>query len=131
MVAWFTALAKTQDLRWYIDFHSYSKAILLPYGYSCSATVSNLAVQQKLANGMKTSIAASRGTSFIAGPICDTLYKVTGGSTDYLQDVIGVELAWAIELQGTSFVLPPAQILPSSVEVWAGVKYVLSNLPST
>lgn len=53
------------------------QAILLPYGYSCTAKVSNLAKQQTLANGMKTVIAQAYGTSFEAGPICTTLYEVS------------------------------------------------------
>jgi carboxypeptidase A4 len=59
------------------------QAILLPYGYSCTAKVSNLAAQQSLANGMKTVIAQAYGTSFEAGPICTTLYEV---SVDAFQD---------------------------------------------
>lgn len=54
--------------------------------------------------------------------------KATGGSTDYLTDVTGVTYAWAIELRGTSFVLPPAQILPSGIEIWNGVQYILNQL---
>ncbi|KAK6065620.1 zinc carboxypeptidase [Seiridium cupressi] len=121
-------VATAHGITWYIDFHSYAKAILLPYGYSCTAKVANLAAQQSLANSMKASIATSSGTQFVAGPICTTLYEATGGSTDYLTDVTKVTYAWAIELRGTSFVLPPAQILPSGVEIWNGVKTVINSL---
>ncbi|KAF3019379.1 hypothetical protein G7054_g15030 [Neopestalotiopsis clavispora] len=122
------SVAAAHGTTWYIDFHSYAMAILLPYGYSCTVDVANLSKQQSLANSMKTSIASAYGTSFVAGPICTTLYKATGGSTDYMTDTIGVTYAWAIELRGTSFVLPPAQITPSGVEIWNGVKTVLNSI---
>ncbi|KAI0128689.1 zinc carboxypeptidase [Xylariales sp. AK1849] len=120
-------IAAANGIKWYIDFHSYSKAILLPWGYSCTAKVANLAEQQSLANGMKTTIAKAYGTSFEAGPICTTLYEATGGSTDYLTATTGVEFAWAIELRGNSFVLPANQILPSGIEIWNGVKEVIGT----
>ena len=57
----------------------------------------------------------------------------TGDSTDYLTDVAKAEFAWTIELRpGSSasngFVLPAAQILPSSIEQWEGLKYLLANV---
>lgn len=125
LVAMATQIAAAHGTVWYIDFHSYSKAILLPYGYSCTVDVSNLSKQQSLGNGMKTAIAKPYGTSFVAGPICTTLYEATGGSTDYLTDITKVTYAWGIELRGTSFVLPASQIVPSGAELWAGVQYFL------
>lgn len=77
LTAFSTKIAAIKGIPWYIDFHSYAKAILLPYGYSCTAKVANLAAQQSLANSMKTSIASAYGTSFVAGPICTTLYAVS------------------------------------------------------
>ncbi|KAG7288151.1 hypothetical protein NEMBOFW57_007676 [Staphylotrichum longicolle] len=51
--------------------------------------------------------------------------------TDYIQDVAKAEFAWTIELRpkgsgSGGFVLPAAQILPSAIEQWEGMKYLLA-----
>lgn len=123
-------LASGQGLKLYIDWHSYSQLILLPYGYSCSARAANIDEQIDLAGGVASAIAAPYGTQFEYGPTCETIYQTNGGSNDYIQDVSGAEFAWAIELRDTGrngFVLPPEQIIPSGFEAWQGVKNLLDS----
>ncbi|KAH8673720.1 hypothetical protein BX600DRAFT_433335 [Xylariales sp. PMI_506] len=128
ITAFSNEIAANHGIAWYIDFHSYSKVILIPYGYTCTVQVSNLASQQALASGMSAAVKVPYGTAFPAGPICETLYKATGTSVDYLTDTTKVTNAWAIELRGTSFILPANQILPSGIEIWDGIKYVIPKL---
>ncbi len=76
-------------------------------------------------------IAAVHGTSFDYGPICSTIYQATGRSVDYVNDVVGADYTFTSELRDTGnhgFVLPPAQILPSGEEAYAGVRYLLLNM---
>lgn len=50
---------------------------------------------------------------------------------DYVYDVTKAEYAFTTELRDTGmygFVLPADQILPSAVETFAGIRYLLSNL---
>ncbi|KAK0645397.1 hypothetical protein B0T16DRAFT_457435 [Cercophora newfieldiana] len=133
LVAFTKTLVASKGIKLYIDWHSYGNYILTPYGYSCSATPSNNARQLELARGLNTRIQQSYGTRHTVGGACSTLYATTGDSTDYLTDVSKAEFAWTIELRpgsGTSngFVLPAAQILPSGVEQWEGMKYLLATM---
>ncbi|KAK6864897.1 hypothetical protein PG995_001425 [Apiospora arundinis] len=121
-------LAAGKGIKLYIDFHSYGQYILLPYGYSCSKRATNDAKQESLASGLQSAIAKPNGKKFTYGPICSTLYAATGGSTDYMTDVAGTTYAWAIELRGNSFVLPANQIVPSGVEIWQGMQYLIPSL---
>lgn len=82
-------LAKGQGLKLYIDWHSYSQLILLPYGYSCSAQADNIEEQKTLAGGVANAIAKPYGTQFEYGPTCETIYQTNGGSNDYVQDISG------------------------------------------
>ncbi|KAK1780894.1 hypothetical protein QBC45DRAFT_449649 [Copromyces sp. CBS 386.78] len=133
-----TALAATlnkikaaQGLKLFIDWHSYSQLFMSPYGYTCSAVPAKNTEYQALAKGAVAAIKAVHGTTFNYGPICSTIYKTTGSSVDYALDVTGADYSFTLELRDTGangFVLPAAQILPSGVEAWAGLKYLLANM---
>ncbi|KAL2129922.1 hypothetical protein VTI74DRAFT_7139 [Chaetomium olivicolor] len=127
------SLAKGKGIKLYIDWHSYGQYILLPYGYNCQARAVNHAHQMSLAASLASAIRQPYGTRFTYGPSCSTLYATTGDSVDYLTDVAKAELAWTIELRpssssGNGFVLPASQILPSSIEQWEGMKYLLAAM---
>lgn len=50
---------------------------------------------------------------------------------DYVYDVTKAQYAFTTELRDTGmngFVLPPDQILPSAVEEFAGLRYLLLNI---
>lgn len=101
------------------------------YGYSCSVVTANNNEYQNLARGVVAAIKAVYGTVFKTGPICPTIYQVSGSSVDYVADVTKAQYSFTSELRDTGsygFVLPADQILPSGVEAFAGLKYLLSNL---
>jgi 2-hydroxychromene-2-carboxylate isomerase len=86
---------------------------------------------QSLSAGAVAAIRAVNGLSFDYGPICSTIYKVTGGGVDYIQDVIRGDYVFTAELRDTGrygFVLPANQILPSGQEAYAAVRYLLINM---
>ncbi|KAI4169160.1 MAG: hypothetical protein LQ343_005905 [Gyalolechia ehrenbergii] len=123
--------ASAQKLKLFIDYHSYSQLFMTPYGYSCSIVTANNAEYQSLAQGVVAAIKAVYGTVFKTGPICPTIYQVSGSSVDYLADVTKAQYSFTSELRDTGnygFVLPADQILPSGVEAFAGLRYLLSNL---
>ncbi|KAK3352411.1 zinc carboxypeptidase [Lasiosphaeria hispida] len=133
LVAFTQSLKNSKGIKLFIDWHSYGQYILIPYGYNCQVRAANSARQTTLASGLATRIAQSYGTRFTYGPACSTLYATTGDSTDYLTDVGLAEFAWTIELRptgssGGGFVLPAAQILPSAIEQWEGMKYLLAAM---
>ncbi|KAI1206628.1 uncharacterized protein F4807DRAFT_470104 [Annulohypoxylon truncatum] len=123
-------LTNTTGIKLYVDWHSYGQYILTPYGYSCTAAASNQDKQNSLAKSLATAIAKPYGTRFTAGPTCATLYATAGGSNDYVTDINKAEYGWAIELRDTGrngFTLPADQILPTGIEIWEGIKYLLAN----
>lgn len=55
----------------------------------------------------------------------------TGSSVDYVQNVIGGDYVYAIELRDKGrhgFLLPKEEILPTSKEAFEGLKYLLENM---
>ncbi|UPL02011.1 hypothetical protein LCI18_012945 [Fusarium solani-melongenae] len=116
-------LTQSNDIKLFIDLHSYGQYILLPYGYDCDA----------LAGEMAHGIFKVNGTQYTYGPSCSTLYPSTGTSLDYMAGKAGAEFAWTIELRpgwngASGFVLPPQEILSTAQEVWEGIKYVLEMM---
>lgn len=104
---------------------------MLAYGYSCSKLPVNNAKYQSLAQGTASAIRAVNGVSFQTGPICNTIYQVSGGSVDYAQDISKAQWSFTFELRDTGrngFVLPANQIRPSGDETWQGLKYLLANI---
>ncbi|KAF2438513.1 carboxypeptidase A1 precursor [Karstenula rhodostoma CBS 690.94] len=119
----------------YMDIHSYSQLWMYPYGYTCSGAVPNSASYASLAKGAVAALKAVHGTTFTAGPICSTIYQVSGSSVDYALENAGsnkgVKYSMTVELRDTGangFVLPAAQIKPSGEETWAGLAYLLKNM---
>ncbi|KAI4225539.1 MAG: hypothetical protein L6R36_003845 [Xanthoria steineri] len=123
--------ASAQKLKLFIDYHSYSQLFMTPYGYSCTVLKANNAEYQSLAQGVAAAIKSVYGTVFKTGPICSTIYQVSGSSVDYVADVTKAQYSFTSELRDTGkygFVLPTNQIAPSGVEAWAGLRYLLGNL---
>ncbi|EXF73342.1 zinc carboxypeptidase [Colletotrichum fioriniae PJ7] len=129
--AWLAKTKSAQGLKLFIDFHAYSQLFMTPYGYSCTAVSAKNTELQSLAKGAVAAIKAVHGTSYQYGPICTTIYKATGSSVDYVNDVVKADYTFTQELRDTGnygFVLPAAQIVPTSEETYAGVRYLLQNM---
>ncbi|KAK1624894.1 zinc carboxypeptidase [Colletotrichum phormii] len=129
--AWLAKIKSAQGLKLFIDFHAYSQLFMTPYGYSCTAVSAKNTELQSLAKGAVAAIKAVHGTSYQYGPICTTIYKATGSSVDYVNDVVKADYTFTQELRDTGnygFVLPAAQIVPTSEETYAGVRYLLQNM---
>lgn len=121
-----------QGVKFYVDWHSYSQLLLIPYGYSCSAVVEGFDRQMKLAAGVSAAIKGVNGLDFVYGPTCSTIYQTAGGSNDWAADVAKIELPWAFEMRPATsgqggFVIPPSNIIPSGEEIWTGMKYLFAN----
>ncbi|KAF2179352.1 hypothetical protein K469DRAFT_730642 [Zopfia rhizophila CBS 207.26] len=126
------SVAAGKGVKLYIDFHSYSQLFMYPYGYTCSGVIPEAATYEKLAKGTVDAIKAVNGVEFQPGPICTTIYQVSGDSVDYAYQVAKADFSMTVELRDTGrygFVLPADQIKPSADEMWAGLKYLLNNMP--
>jgi murein tripeptide amidase MpaA len=123
--------ALPNGIKVFTDFHSYSQLFMTPYGYTCNAVPPNNDEHQRLAKAFATALQGVSGTRFTTGPVCTTIYQTSGASGDYAYDKAKAEFAFAAELRDTGrfgFVLPPAQILPSGIETFAGYRALLANL---
>ena len=110
---------------------SLSNTCRYPYGYTCSGVLPNSAKYSSLTKGAIAAVKAVHGTAFTGGPICTTIYQVSGDSVDYAFEVAKANYSMTVELRDTGnfgFVLPAAQILPSGEEMWAGLAYMLKNM---
>jgi hypothetical protein len=104
---------------------------MTPYGYSCNATAPQNTILQSLARGAAETIKSINGTDYEYGPLCNTIYPVTGSSVDYINDITKAKYTFTIELRDLGqygFVLPADQILPTGLETWEGIRYLLKNI---
>jgi len=124
-------LTAGKGVQLYMDIHSYSQLWMYPYGYTCSGTLPEAASYASLSKGAVAAVKAVHGTTFTQGPICSTIYQVSGASVDYAYENAKVKYSMTVELRDTGnygFVLPAAQIVPSGEEMWAGLAYLLKNM---
>lgn len=126
------AVGEKNGIKFYVDWHSFSQLILLPYGYTCDKTPDDIDNQMKLAGGVADAIKGVNDLEFVYGPTCDTIYPAAGGSNDWVFDIASAELAWAVELRPGSggsggFVIGPENIVPSGEENWAGMLKLFSS----
>lgn len=115
----------------YMDIHSYSQLWMYPYGYTCSGQVPESAKYDSLSKGAVAAIKSVHGTTYTAGPICQTIYQVSGDSVDYALENANATYSMTVELRDEGdygFILPPEQIKPTGEEMWAGLSYVLTNM---
>ncbi|KAF4927553.1 putative metallocarboxypeptidase A [Colletotrichum viniferum] len=119
-------------IRLFIDWHSYSQLILLPWGFSCAPDVlpKNLQAQRDVGGGYAAAINATSGEEYQVGPSCEILYYSTGSARDFHHGALNATYSWSVELRPKTsgaggFVLPPELIRPTVKEHWAGIKYVL------
>ncbi|KAG8694501.1 hypothetical protein FRC08_008446 [Ceratobasidium sp. 394] len=116
----------------YIDWHSYGLYFMGPYGYTCWNNPANITEHTRVERGFAAAFQAPYDKVLRTGPICQTLYQVSGSSVDYAYDVSKITYSFAAELRGGSsgggFVLPAEEIRPSGIEAYEGVKYLLENM---
>ncbi|KAG8753833.1 hypothetical protein FRC11_007105 [Ceratobasidium sp. 423] len=122
----------TAGAKLYIDFHAYGLYLMSPYGYSCIASAPDRTEHAKMEQGFAAAFRAAYGKTLKTGPICQTIYQASGSSVDYAYGYSKIKYSFTPELRGASsgngFILPPAEIRPSGIEAYEGVKYLLANM---
>jgi len=116
----------------YLDIHSYSQLILLPYGVNLPLPEHNswMTVGRRAA----TALATRYGTQFTVGNIVDLLYVASGGSCDWVKgtypDTVKLVLVYELRDKGAyGFILPATQIVPSGLEFMDSLKSAMTDLP--
>ena len=115
-------IASKSNVVGYIDLHSYGDLFMYPWGYTCSAWVSNNITQNAAGQDFASAVFSVHQERFTVGPVCQTIYQASGGSNDWTYGVANVPFSFAAELRGNSFVIPPDNIIPSGQEIFAGVQ---------
>ena len=122
-----------QGIKLFIDWHSYSQLILMPFGHKETLYAPELGKWTKAAALMSEAIRAesTNATTFTFGPSGAVLYPTTGSSVDHIYTIGRAEFSYTIELPdygGFGFVLPPERIRPTVEEQWVGQQVLLSLL---
>ncbi|KAG0378759.1 Carboxypeptidase A4 [Mortierella sp. AD032] len=111
----------------YIDFHAYSQLWMSPFGGDCSQIPKDDEDLMEGGMGAAKALHDVHGKKFSVGSICNVIYQASGGSIDWTYAVGKVKYSYGVELRDTGrygFMLPEAEILPSSEETMAGVMYL-------
>ncbi|KAF9903887.1 Carboxypeptidase A4 [Linnemannia zychae] len=111
----------------YIDFHAYSQLWMSPFGGDCSQVPKDDEDLMEGGMGAAKALHDVHGKKFSVGSICNVIYQASGGSIDWTYAVGKVKYSYGVELRDTGrygFMLPEAEILPSSEETMAGVLYL-------
>lgn len=140
--AWDTYLNKTNEAHkiWgYIDLHSYSQEILIPYAFSCEQRPRDEENLIELAYGISKAIRLTSGRYYSVLPACidrdsDLIPDMGAGSAlDYMYHH---KSYWAYQIKlrdngSQGFLLPAKYIVPVGKEISAGLKvfcrFILSD----
>jgi len=114
--------AHKDKLKYYMNIHSYSQLVLLPWGFSESIKPANIDALTRVGTKGNNALKAVHGKRYDIGCIPCLLYVASGGSIDWALGEAGIPYSYGIELRDTGmygFLLPPAQIIPTGEETWA------------
>jgi hypothetical protein len=104
-----------------VDLHSYGQYILAPWGWTPDPPPGHETFQL-LGAEIQQIIQSVNGRNYRHGQMYQTLYPISGGEGDWFWGDQAVH-NFLIELRGTSFVLPPEQIIPNGEEVFPALLY--------
>lgn len=124
--AYAASLIAGQGVQLYVDWHSYGRLVLYPWGYTSTAHPSQ-ARFRTLGNAFATAVRAVRGTAYTVQQAIQ-LYVTSGTSRDHFAGGLNVPNSFTIELPTNTFVLPAGEILPVVRETWEGVVALLKVL---
>ncbi|KAI1349507.1 hypothetical protein F5Y01DRAFT_288888 [Xylaria sp. FL0043] len=120
----------------YLDLHSYSQQVLVPYSFSCGVqppnienleeVAMNLAKHMRLSNGELYTVASACGGA--APDSVGPLVEARGGSAiDFFYHELNAHYSYQVKLRDTGsygFLLPSENIVPAGEEVFQAMKYL-------
>ncbi|KAI1126813.1 hypothetical protein F5Y10DRAFT_244123 [Nemania abortiva] len=120
----------------YLDLHSYSQQVLVPYSFSCKVQPPNAENLQEVAMGLAKHMRLSNGEFYTVASACEGAVtnsagppiETRGGSAiDYFYHELGAHYSYQIKLRDTGsygFLLPSDNIIPAGEEVFHAMKYL-------
>jgi len=124
--------ARNDQVNWeaFITLHSYSQLWMTPYGYT-ETPPEDYAELKQVGDEAAAALGAHFNTPYTVGNAGAILYLSSGSSRDWAKGEGGFKWVYTIELRDTGrygFLLPPDQILPTSIETWSGIQVVARKL---
>ncbi|XP_077503073.1 uncharacterized protein LOC144113694 [Amblyomma americanum] len=111
-------------LKAYINLHSYSQMVMIPYGYSKGYTT-DYRSQYEALEKLVTAIRKRNSAFYRHGTAGQTLYITSGAALDWVYDKAKVKHTFVIELRDRGlfgFILPREFITPTGDELFSGLK---------
>ncbi|KAI3318222.1 hypothetical protein HD806DRAFT_322328 [Xylariaceae sp. AK1471] len=123
----------------YLDLHSYSQQVLVPYSFSCIVDPPNIENLEEVAMNLAKHMRLSNGEVYTVASACEgavtpptnlagPLIEARGGSVvDYVDHELGAHYSYQIKLRDTGsygFLLPSDNIVPTGEEVFQAMKYL-------
>lgn len=116
-------MARRNQIKLYLTFHSYSQLWLLPWSYTRQRPADYNELYSMAATGARA-LAQTYGTQYRVGSAPEILYEAAGGSDDWAKGSAGIKYSYTVELRdrGTyGFALPASQIQATGEETLRGV----------
>lgn len=114
----------------FLGFHSYSQLILLPYGHTSEGATNHKDFMQ-IALAAANALEKRYGTKYKVGSTFNTIYPASGGSADYIFEILGVPLTYTYELRpkryNWGFELPADQIIAVGEETLDSIVALLKT----
>ncbi|KAJ6649863.1 Zinc carboxypeptidase A 1 [Pseudolycoriella hygida] len=121
--------AHIDEIKVFITFHSYGQFILTPFAYTYEPA-DNYEQLKQVGNAGADAIRQRYGTNYVVGSSAEVLYMNSGSSRDWIKGIHNINISFTIELrdQGSyGFILPPEQIIPNCLEIFDGLKAIVSE----
>jgi hypothetical protein len=116
----------TTDL--FVTLHTYGQLFMTPWGYQ-QPKPGDYVEMMRVGAAAVNAIRDTHGVTYTLGAASEILYESSGTSRDYAKGVPAIPYVYTIELRNlNSFVLPPAQILPTGQEIWAGLRAAVQSM---
>ncbi|XP_063873414.1 zinc carboxypeptidase-like [Scylla paramamosain] len=112
------------DLRLMISLHSYGQVLLYPWG-STTNNAPKTPMMKRVGKRFSKGAIKSYKTKYTVENAAAGMYLASGSTDDWAKAALKVPLSYTLELRDkgrNGFVLPASQILPTSEEVWNGIK---------
>ncbi|CAN7991945.1 unnamed protein product [Ixodes hexagonus] len=117
-------------LKIYINLHSYSQLVMIPYGYSKGYTT-DYREQYEALEKLVTAIRKTNSAYYRHGTAGQSLYVTSGAALDWVYDKAKVKYSFVVELRDRGlfgFILPREYIIPTGEELFNGVKAVALHI---
>ncbi|KAI1193630.1 hypothetical protein F5X97DRAFT_32384 [Nemania serpens] len=120
----------------YLDLHSYSQQVLVPYSFSCHIQPPNMENLQEVAMNLAKHMRLSNGEFYTVASACEGAVSNSAGppiesrggsAIDYFYHELGAHYSYQIKLRDTGsygFLLPNNNIIPAGEEIFQAMKYL-------